>query len=73
MHYDVPATSVDAEEYCELVTSRRNMRRADDDENGMRGLIDLDLGVRYIIDENILSQHQRLPASAFLRRLVVQT
>lgn len=73
MEYDVPAKLVNADDFCKLVTSRRNMRRADDDQHGMRGLIDLNLGVRYIIDEDILSQHQRLPSSTSDRRLVAQT
>jgi hypothetical protein len=71
MDYNVPAQPVNANEYCELATSRRNLRRADDDENGKRGLIDLDLGVRYVVDESLLSHYQRSPSSTNSRQLVV--
>jgi hypothetical protein len=42
---------VNAQEFCDLLVSRRRLTRADEPERGLRGLIDLDSGVRYLSDE----------------------
>lgn len=42
---------VDPAEFCALALSRRVMVRADDAANGLRGLLDLENQVRYVVSE----------------------
>lgn len=45
---------VGLEDYCALLTSRRNLERANDPVRGFLGLLDPESGVRYMIDERDL-------------------
>ena len=65
MDHGVPDKSVGADEFFSLALSRKRLRRADDDANGIRGLLDLDQHVRYVINERLLFEHnQRAPSSS---------
>ena len=52
---------VERSEYCELLVSTKRLRRCDDLESGIRGLLDLDTGMRFVIEE------QRLFATSDVR------
>ena len=54
MDNQVPHKLVEAEEYCRLAISHRKLLRADDKENGLRGLLDPEEGVCYMISEQKL-------------------
>jgi len=45
---------VERSEYCELLVSTRRLQRCDDLASGIRGLLDLDTGVRFLIKEEKL-------------------
>lgn len=48
---------VDVEEFCNLAVSRRNLIRCDETEIPVRGLLDPQTGVRYLIEEADLFQN----------------
>ncbi len=52
MDYRISQHAVNVDEFRQLVTSRQRLSRADED--GVRGLLDDDSGVRYVIDEELL-------------------
>lgn len=52
-----PACKVDAQQFCELAVSSRNLIRFDDPAAGLRGLHDVDTGERFVIDEFRLSMY----------------
>lgn len=45
---------VEADAYCRLVTSRRYLVRMDDHARGLRGLLDPDARVYYVVEERKL-------------------
>jgi hypothetical protein len=49
--------SIAAEVYCELLTSRRELLRSDDDALGIRGLWDPKSGIRYVVEDSKLLSH----------------
>ena len=46
---------VDSQEFCELLVGFKRLVRSDEKELQLRGLLDLDTGVRYLIDQNHLN------------------
>jgi hypothetical protein len=50
---------VDAEEFCKLAISVKKLSRSDDAEAALRGLLEEDTGVRYVIEERRLFEHYR--------------
>ncbi len=46
--------TVDVEQFCSLALSRREVIRSDDAANGIRGLVDVEGRVRYVIQESQL-------------------
>lgn len=47
---------VDHDQYCELLTSRRQLVRQDDPRKCLRGLLDTESGVCYLIEEDRLAR-----------------
>jgi hypothetical protein len=45
---------VECDEYCRLLIGTKRLRRCDDTAQGVRGLLDLDTGVRFVIAEERL-------------------
>lgn len=54
-------TFVQAEEFCQLLLSSRQMVRSDERESNLRGLLDLETGRRYLIDQEQLLNRSRHP------------
>ena len=46
---------VDRDKFCDLLISRRRLYRADDNIAKLRGLVDVDRGIRYLIEESKLN------------------
>ena len=42
---------VDAQEFCKLLVSRKQLTRVDEPAAGLRGVQDLESGIRYFTDE----------------------
>ncbi len=51
---------VDADEFCSLAVSSKNLRRSDDAGTALRGLLEVETGVRYVIEEHRLFEYCRL-------------
>ena len=45
---------VEPSEYCELLVSTRRLQRCDDLASGIRGLLDLETGMRFLIEDERL-------------------
>jgi len=45
---------VEGSEYCELLVSTKRLQRCDHLASGIRGLLDLDTGMRFLIEEERL-------------------
>ena len=45
---------VEATEFCDLAVSGRNLIRCDDASLGMRGLVDMDTGEKFLVEEKKL-------------------
>jgi len=50
---------VEADEFCDLAISVKKLRRSDNSEAGLRGLVEVETGVRYLIEERRLLEHLR--------------
>jgi len=60
MDFNAPTQRVNAKAFFSLMTSRKNLFRADDKSNGIRGLVDPELGVHYVISEQQLFDERQL-------------
>ena len=47
----VERIKVDAEQFCQMLLSRRQLVRTDDEQRGLVGLLDLQSGQRYWVSE----------------------
>lgn len=59
MDFQVRTEVIDPEQYYSLALSRRRLQRDDDEANGERGLLDAELGVRYVVNVRQLLMHDR--------------
>lgn len=55
---------VDADEFCSLAISSRNLQRSDDAGAALRGLFEVDTGIRYVIEERRLFEYWRQNGSS---------
>lgn len=53
---DIDSRFVTPAQFTELLTSRRNLERADDRSKQIRGLIDHAINVRFVVRENELNK-----------------